>query len=155
MFGINNHNKLLKRKTLLKSIELNSIWKKTINLEDALNILNILEEKLSNYKFEIDNDFIMNSRRTALKDMTLERLNSLQYSAEKTIKDSMFNFLEFISDEYDGNWAMTSRELNLPINEVIEKCEKYRKKAIISLQEKDIIIDMITKMKQFIINSIQ
>lgn len=109
-----------------------------------------LKQEISKYNFIVDNNFIMNGRRICLKDMIYNRLNNSNNRYEDNIKESLFNLWEFISDEYDGNSLMISRELNISIKELDDMCGKYRKKNIICLQEKDVIIDMINKIESYI-----
>ena len=121
-----------------------------MNVEDVLNLLNNLKQEISKYDFERDNNFIMNGRRKGLRDMIFERLNGSNNQYEENIKDSLFNLWEFVSDEYDGDLIFVSKELNLTLNDTINMCEKYRKKNIICLQEKDIILEIIRKIENYI-----
>lgn len=149
MFGIFKNN-LLNRKKFLNFTASDKIWSKTLTIEEISNLLSQLKQEISKYNFVVDNNFIMNGRRTCLKDMIYERFNNSNNRYEENIKESLFNLWEFISDEYDGNLLMISRELNIPIKELDDMCEKYRKKNIICLQEKDVIIDIINKIESYI-----
>lgn len=149
MFGINKKN-YLKRTDFINTVNSDEIWSKSLNVDDTLNLLNQLVNEISKYDFELDNNFIMNGRRNTLKNMIFERLNNPNSQYEDTVKESLFNFWEFVSDEYDGNLLMISQQLKLPLKDVINMCDKYRLKNIISLQEKDIIIDIIKEIKKYI-----
>ena len=115
-----------------------------------MDLLNKLIDEISKYDFELDENFVMNGRRNGLKNLIFERISNANNKYEETIKESLFNLWEFIGDEYDGNLMEISKQLKLPLKQVIDMCEKYRLKNIISLQEKDIIIDIINEIKKYI-----
>lgn len=137
----------LNRQKFIDSVDSDKIWSKSLNIDEILNLLNQLEKEISKHSFKIDNNFIMNERRKNLKSMIFDRLDSSNDKLEEDIKESLFNFWEFINDEYDGSLINISKELNLPLEKVINRCEKYKKNNIICLQEKNIILEMINKLK--------
>ena len=137
----------LNRQKFIDSVDSDKIWAKSLNIGEILNLLNQLEKEISKHSFKIDNNFIMNERRKNLKSMIFDRLDSSNDKLEEDIKESLFNFWEFINDEYDGSLINISKELNLPLEKVINRCEKYKKNNIICLQEKNIILEMINKLK--------
>lgn len=137
----------LNRQKFIDSVDSDKIWSKSLNIDEILNLLNQLEKEISKHSFKIDNNFIMNERRKNLKSMIFDRLDSSNDKLEENIKESLFNFWEFINDEYDDSLINISKELNLPLEKVINMCEKYKKNNIICLQEKNIILEMINKLK--------
>lgn len=150
MFSENNKKKFLNRNVLIHSVDSKKIWLKSLSVDDILDLLNKLIDEISKYDFELDENFVMNGRRNGLKNLIFERISNANNQYEETIKESLFNLWEFIGDEYDGNLMEISKKLKLPLKQVIDMCEKYRLKNIISLQEKDIIIDIINEIKKYI-----
>ncbi len=150
MFSENNKKKFLNRNVLIHSVDSKKIWLKSLSVDDILDLLNKLIDEISKYDFELDENFVMNGRRNGLKNLIFERISNANNKYEETIKESLFNLWEFIGDEYDGNLMEISKQLKLPLKQVIDMCEKYRLKNIISLQEKDIIIDIINEIKKYI-----
>ena len=150
MFSENNKKKFLNRNVLIHSVDSKKIWLKSLSVDDILDLLNKLIDEISKYDFELDENFVMNGRRNGLKNLIFERISNANNKYEETIKESLFNLWEFIGDEYDGNLMEISKQLKLPLKQVVDMCEKYRLKNIISLQEKDIIIDIINEIKKYI-----
>lgn len=150
MFNFMKKKNHLSRNALINSVDKNKIWSKSLDFVDILNLLKQLENNLSKYDFELDDDFVMNGRRSCLRDMIFERLNNSNNQYEENVKESLFNLWEFISDEYDGNLLSVSEQLKLPVKEVTDMCNNYRKKNIICLQEKDIILEIIQIIKNYI-----
>lgn len=150
MFGFNK--KYLTRKKLINTVDNNKIWKKTLTLQEIKEILNKLESELSRYYYETDENFIINSRRKVLKEMIETRFqNNDVYKFEK-ILDSLFNFWEYINDEYSTITLIDRKELGISLEEFYEKDKKYREKGIICTQEKDEILQMIQIIKNNIVN---
>lgn len=150
MFSEKNKKNYLNRNVLIHSFDSEKIWSKSLNIADILDLLNQLIDKISSYDFELDNNFIMNERRNNLKNSIFERISNTNNQYEYIIKESLFNLWEFINDEYDGDLMSISKKLNIPLKDVISMCDKYRLKNIISLQEKDIIVDIINEIKKYI-----
>ena len=109
-----------------------------------------LETEISKYEFDADKNFIMNSRRKCLKRMIEERLQKDKGNANELVADSLFNFWEFVGDEYPGNIISDVQELGISIKEFDAMDKAYREKGIICSQEKDIILDMIRIMENYI-----
>ena len=146
-----NIKKKLNRNEFINTVDSNKIWCKLLNDEEVLTLLNQLKEKITTHDFKFDNNFIMNGRRTCLRNMIFERVENSTNEKKKIITDSLFNLWEFVNDEYDGNLIEISKKLNCPLRKIISKCNKYRKKNIICLQEKDLILEMIKKIEDYII----
>lgn len=85
---------------------------------------------MSNYNFEIDENFIMNFRRKVLKNKIVDRLNKSEMVLEDVL-ESLFNFWKFIQDEYSGDLIIISKELNKSVQELVDMDEKCRNKGII------------------------
>ncbi len=75
----------------------------------------------------------------------LGRLNKPDIVIED-ILESLFNFWEFIADEYSGNIMSDCRELGISIKEFDTMDKAYREKGIICAQEKDLILEMIQEI---------
>lgn len=140
----------LNRKKFINLVDGDKIWSKVLNVEEILELLKRLEKEISKHKFENDNNFIMNPRRTSLRNMIYENLDTSNEKMEEKVKEALFNFWEFVNDEYDGNLSMLAAELNLSPDELTSMCKKYRESNIICLQEKDAILGMIQKIKDYI-----
>ena len=124
-----------------------------MSIQEIKDLLQIFENEISNCIYEIDENFIMNSRRKILRDNIMDRLNKSEIVLED-ILESLFNFWEFIQDEYSGDLIIISKELNKPVQELVNRDEKYRSKGIICEQEKQEIIEIINKLENVIANRI-
>lgn len=140
----------LNRKKFIDLVDSAKIWSKVLNVEEILELLKRLEKEISKHKFENDSNFIMNPRRISLKNMIYENFENSNEEMEEKVKESLFNFWEFVNDEYDGNLSMIAAELNLSPDELTSMCKKYRESNIICFQEKDEILGMIQKIKDYI-----
>ena len=150
VFGFSR--KYLTRKKLINTVDNNKIWNKTLTVQEIKEILNKLESELSRYYFEIDENFIINSRRKVLKEMIETRFqNNDEYRFEKVL-DSLFNFWEYVNDEYSTITLIDREELGISLEEFYEKDKKYREKGIICTQEKDEILQMIQIIRNNIVN---
>ena len=150
MFNFKNKKKFLNRKEFVNLVDSDEIWSKKMTLDKTKEMIEYLEKEMSKYYFEIDNNFIMNNRRKGLKSMIEERLLSKDDDINDVVSESLFNFWEFVNDEYAGNLSITSMELGLPLNEVIKRDNEYRIKGIICTQEKDIILEIMELLKKYI-----
>ena len=150
LFNFKNKKKFLNRKEFVNLVDSDEIWSKKMTLDKTKEMIEYLEKEMSKYYFEIDNNFIMNNRRKGLKSMIEERLLSKDDNINDVVSESLFNFWEFVNDEYAGNLSITSMELGLPLNEVIKRDNEYRIKGIICTQEKDIILEIMELLKKYI-----
>ena len=148
-----NRKKYLYRNLFLERLDSKKIWSKSMSIQEIKDLLQFLENEISNCIFEIDENFIMNSRRKVLKDNIMDRLNKSEIVLEDVL-ESLFNFWEFIQDEYSGDLIIISKELNKSVQELVVMDEKYRSKGIICEQEKQVIMEIINILKKAIVNHI-
>lgn len=146
-------NKYLYRNYLLGKVDSKKTWSKSMSILEIKDLLQLLENEMSNYNFVVDENFVMNSRRKELKNNIMDRLNKSEMVLEDVL-ESLFNFLEFIQDEYSGDLIMISKELNKSVQELVDMDEKYRNKGIICEQEKQEILNIIIMLKNAITNHI-
>lgn len=149
MFGFKKKN-YLKRTDFINSVDSNKIWSKTMTPSEIKELLGKLETEISKYEFDTDKNFIMNNRRKSLKRMIEERLQENEGNANELIADSLFNFWEFVGDEYPGNIISDVQELGISIKEFDAMDKAYRDKGIICIQERDAILEMIKTIKNHI-----
>lgn len=149
MFGFKKKN-YLKRTDFINSVDSNKIWSKTMTPSEIKELLEHLENELSKYEFDVDKNFIMNSRRKTLKSMIEERLQKKEMNTNELVSESLFNFWEFVGDEYPGDMISTARELGISIKEFDAIDKAYREKGIICIQEKDTILEIIKIIKEYI-----
>lgn len=149
MFGFKRKN-YLKRTDFINSVDSNKICSKIMTSSEIKELLVKLETEISKYEFDADKNFIMNGRRKCLKRMIEERLQKDKGNANELVADSLFNFWEFVGDEYPGNIISDVQELGISIKEFDAMDKAYREKGIICSQEKDIILDMIRIMENYI-----
>ncbi len=149
MFGFKKKN-YLKRSDFISSVDSNKIWSKSMTIPEIYELLEKLETKISKYEFDTDKNFIMNNRRKGLKRMIEERLQKNEGNANELVADSLFNFWEFVGDEYPGNIISDVRELGISIKEFDTMDKAYREKGIICIQEKDAILEMIKTIENYI-----
>ncbi len=134
MFNFIKKRNYLSREELINSVDSNKIWSKSMTLSEIKELLEYLEIKISKYDFDIDKNFIMNSRRKELKSIIKERLLQNNNNINELVSESLFNFWEFVSDEYPGNFLLASEDLGLTIKELDTMDNEYRKKGIICSQ---------------------
>lgn len=140
----------LKRTDFINSVDSNKIWSKSMTPSEIKELLGKLETEISKYEFDTDKNFIMNNRRKCLKRMIEERLQENEGNANELIADSLFNFWEFVGDEYPGNIISDVQELGISIKEFDAMDKAYRDKGIICIQERDAILEMIKTIKNHI-----
>lgn len=140
----------LKRTELINSVDNNKIWTKSMTLIEIKELLEYLKNKIDEYEFDFDKNFIMNSRRKTLKSMIEERLLKNEGNSNDIVLESVFNFWEFVGDEYFGDFISISRDLVLTVQELTIMDNEYRKKGIICVQERDVILEIIQVIKNYI-----
>jgi len=151
MFSFKKKN-YLKRTDFINSVDSNKIWAESMTILEIKELLLNLENQMNKYDFDIDKNFIMNSRRKTLKSMIEEQLVKSEKNSAKLLSGSLFNFWEFVGDEYPGNIISDCKELGISMKDFIAMDNVYRKKDIICLQEKEEILEMIKIMLNYINN---
>lgn len=68
-------SKYLYRNYLLGKVDSKKICSKSMSIQEIKDLLQIVENETSNCIYEIDENFIMNSRRKILRDNIMDRLN--------------------------------------------------------------------------------
>lgn len=149
MFGFKKKN-YLKRTDFINSVDSNKIWSKSMTIPEIKLLLEYLENELSKYEFDTDKNFIMNNRRNGLKRAIEERLQKNNGDINEIISESLFNFWEFVGDEYPGNIISVVQEMGISIKEFDAMDKAYRDKGIICIQERDAILEMIKTIKNHI-----
>ena len=140
----------LKRTNFINFVDSNKIWSKTMTLEEIKELLEYLKNEISKYDFDIDKNFIINSRRKELKSNIEERLLKNEGNTNDLILESVFNFWEIVSDEYFGDFISISRDLGLTVQELTRMDNEYRKKGIICVQERDMILEIIDLITNYL-----
>lgn len=140
----------LKRTDFINSVDSNKIWSKSMTLDEIKELLEHLKNEISKYEFDIDKNFIMNSRRKVLKSNIEERLLKNEENRNDLVLESVFNFWEIVGDEYFGDFISISRDLGLSVQELTRMDNEYRKKGIICVQERDIILEIIDSIINYI-----
>lgn len=151
MFGFKL--KKLNRNDFIKLVDNNKIWSKSMTLTETKELLEYLEKEISKYKYDYDKNFIMNSRRKELKSMIEERIFKNEGNTSEITSESLFNFWEFVGDEYPGGPGgimSVCKDLGISIKEFDSIDNTYRKKGIICIQERDVILEIIQKIKNYI-----
>ena len=149
MFGFKKKN-YLKRTDFINSVDSNKIWSKSMTIPEIKLLLEYLENELSKYEFDTDKNFIINNRRNGLKRAIEERLQKNNGDINEIISESLFNFWEFVGDEYPGNIISVVQEMGISIKEFDAMDKAYRDKGIICIQERDAILEMIKTIKNHI-----
>ena len=151
MFGFKL--KKLNRNDFIKLVDNNKIWSKSMTLTETKELLEYLEKEISKYKYDYDKNFIMNSRRKELKSMIEERIFKNEGNTSEITSELLFNFWEFVGDEYPGGPGgimSVCKDLGISIKEFDSIDNTYRKKGIICIQERDVILEIIQKIKNYI-----
>lgn len=144
--------KYLKRTDFMNSVDSDKIWSKELTIPEALNIIEILKTELKTHKFKIDSNFIVNQRRKALKSAITEEILAKENrnNIEKQVSEALSTLWEFVNDEYAGNAIEYCREFGISTEEFYKMDKKYRKKGIICLQEKNIILEILSCIEFYI-----
>ena len=140
----------LKRTDFINFVDSNKIWSKSMSLDEIKELLEFLKNEISKYEFDIDKNFIMNSRRKGLKSNIEERLLKNDGNKNELVLESVFNFWEIVGDEYFGDFISISKNLGLSVQELTRMDNEYRKKGIICIQERDIILEIIDSIINYI-----
>ena len=69
---------------------------------------------------------------------------------EKQVTEALSTLWEFVNDEYAGNAIEYCREFGISTEEFYKMDKKYRKKGIICLQEKNIILEILSCIEFYI-----
>ena len=142
--------KKLNRNDFIKLVDNNKIWSKTMTLTEIKELLEYLEKEIPKYKYDYDKKFIMNLRRKELKSK-IEKILAQNYgNINDRVTESLFIFWEFVGDEYPGNIISNCRELGLSVKEYEAMDNSYRKKGIICIQEKEVILEIMQAIKNYI-----
>lgn len=141
----------LKREVFIKSINSDDMWRRNLTKDEILNFLNLYELTLDAYEYEKDLDFIMDSRRFECVDKikNFAKKDSPSNLLDMNRNDMMWSFWEFISEEYCGNSYKKNDEVFNVNTDILDCWNRYKAKGIISLQEKDQILDMINTIKNY------
>lgn len=133
-----NIKKQLKREILVNSVNNDKIWSKELTIKEIRELLDNLKNIISKYKYKKDKNFFIDGRREIM-------LNYVQQKdeTEEEIKGALFNFWEFVNNEYCGSTHKLAQELNVSNNKLHNMWDKYNKRGIICLQEKEEILKMI------------
>jgi hypothetical protein len=147
-----NNNELL-REDFINSVDSKKIWSKQMTLSEVYNMLNGLEKTISIHNFVSDKNFLMEGRRTILKESIDKRISNNNDNLTEMVLDSLFNFWEFVNNEYFTANLESVERLHLCRIEIENMCTNYTRKGIICLEEKDVILEMIQKIKKIIESS--
>ena len=141
-------NNYLKRENFIKLVDSEKIWSKTMTLSEVKELLDFLEMEISKYNYESDRNFLMDGRRNGLKTFIEERVLDSKENINENVLESLFNFWEFVNNEYYVISGETIDKLNMSPEELDNMCSEYTKKGIICLEEKNVILDMIQMIKK-------
>lgn len=133
-----NMKKKLKRLEFINSVDSNKIWSKELSIQEIDELLEKLKQELSKYNYKKDKDFFIDGRRSIMKRYVKEK-----EATEFHIKGSLFNFWEYVNNEYYGSSPDLVEKLKKSNFELSKIWDKYNKKGIICLQEKEDILEMI------------
>ncbi len=140
----------LKRTIFINSVDSNKIWSKSMTLAETKELLEYLKNEFSKYEFDIDKNFVMNTRRKGLKLKIEELLLKDKGNPNDIILEALFYFWEIVGDDYSGNFILISKELGLTVQELTRMDDEYRKKGIICIQERDFILKVIDLILNYI-----
>ena len=149
MFNFKTKN-YLKRTDFINSVDSNKIWLKSMAIPEIKRLLEKLEIEISKHEYEIDKNFLMDGRRNYLRSNIEERLSRNDKFIKENILESLFNFWEFVNNEYYTITLEAVQRLNLTREEMENMCTEYTKSGIICEQEKDVILEMIQTIKKYI-----
>lgn len=138
----------LKREDFMNSFDQDKIWSKSMTMEEVIKVLNFMEKELSKYSYDNDKDFVMDGRRYGLMLDIKDRLAN--DNSNENVLESLFNFLEFVNNEYCSPTLDSQERLHLSGPEIQDMWLQYANKGIICLEEKNAILEMIQTIKKSI-----
>lgn len=137
-----NLKKKLKRDDFINSVNSDKIWSKELSIKEIKELLQQLKQVLSSHTFKEDTNFFMDGRRILMKRYVQEK-----EITEEKIKDALFNFWEFVNNEYCGSSHEAAEKYNKSMHELAIIWDKYKATGLICLQEKNEILDMINTLE--------
>ena len=135
MFSLFNKKKYLYRKDLLNLINTNKILEKKITSREISEMFSHIREIFMQNVFKIDEKFKMKSLRNQQKEKIEKILLDNNNNIEDTVKDAMLLFLEYLNADNKEQENNDEKE--------------YLKKGVICQQEKDIILDLMKKIENY------
>lgn len=138
-------NRDLSRRKLNRNVIREKLYNINHNSEDyENNFISIVDYYFSNYKFESNENFLFSGRKKFLYDEFYEYLNNKEkYKNENPIRFAITNLEEFISND---NFVADNSELR-------DKNDNYSASGYICLEEKEIIIKMLDRIKKELLES--
>lgn len=128
------------------------------SLEDfESNFVNVIEDCISNHKFESNEDFLFCGRKKFLYDEFYEYLdNKEKHEKENPIHFAIINLEEFICDDNFVFWQDVDKSKwkdgkvidGKDFVEIRDKNDKYSASGYICLEEKEYIIKMLNRIKK-------
>lgn len=111
--------------------------------------IDIIEQEFLNHKFVSDSDFLIKGRRDFLVNEFYDVLkNEDDYNKKHCIDEPLYFALGNLQEILYGNNVISSIDINND-NQIIKLNERYNKKNIICLEEKQLIEKMIKDFKIF------
>ena len=92
----------------------------------------------------------MDGRRNSLKTSIEARVSNNDENINEKVLESVFNFWEFVNNEYYTITLDSLEKLHLNRDEAERMCNEYAKSGIICLEEKNVILEMIQMIKKII-----
>lgn len=138
--------KKLKRDKLIKIRDIkNQMKHENIPINEYINYFDAIENEINNHIFEIDNRFVTYGRRDFLQKEFEKYLNNNDYlNALINLQEYMCDYTSFLTP------ADIPKGEKRNFHDILKDNDDYFKDGIICLQEKNIIIDMISVFKKFI-----
>lgn len=121
------------------------------------NFVNVIEDCISNHKFESNEDFLFCGRKKFLYDEFYEYLdNKEKHEKENPIHFAIINLEEFICDDNFVFWQDVDKSKwkdgkvidGKDFVEIRDKNDKYSASGYICLEEKEYIIKMLNRIKK-------
>ena len=144
--------KYLKREELIGFADSDKIWRKQLSMKEAYDLVVMINEKLEEYDYEEDENFIMDGRRLGLMNNIVSRIANNNDGSEEVVLESLFNLWEFVNNEYDGSFVEAAQTYHKTNAELSAMSNTYRQKGIICLQEKQYINVMLDVIRARVFN---
>jgi len=143
-------NNYLKREDFLNLVDNKKIWSKSMTIDEVKYLLDFLEKEIDKYNYVSDKDFLMDGRRQGLKLKIESRLSNNNKNISENVLESLFNFWEFVNNEYYVASLEALERLNIKREELEKRCNKYTQDGIICLEEKNVILEIIQILKKIV-----
>ncbi len=141
---------VLKRSYFISLADSDRIWSYSLSLDETSGLLDRLEEALSTHSFQPDKDFFMDGRREWLFNLLKEITDGKYGHSADNAASAMHYLWEFANCEYCSCASSTLKGVSSETAQ--DMWFRYAKTDTVCLQEREVLSDMIRRLKNHVKN---